>query len=122
MQGSTSHCEDEGKTEILGCMLYSVYAVGGVCCIWCMQYMVYVEFGLCCTLCILYTVVTHDNCQQRFRTVTPGPGLVPSQSIVRLAVCVVSTPEPSTQVQFDSKLPTNLRWAGCQQVAQRVHT
>jgi len=35
-QGSTRNHENEGKTTNLGCMLYSVYAVLGVCCTWCM--------------------------------------------------------------------------------------
>jgi len=37
-------------------MLYSVYAVLGVCCTWCMLYLVYAVLGVCCTRCMLYSV------------------------------------------------------------------
>jgi len=33
--GSTGNCENEGMTDNLGWMLYSGYAVFGVCCTWC---------------------------------------------------------------------------------------
>jgi hypothetical protein len=35
-------------------MLYSVYAVLGVCCSRCMLYSVYDVLGVCCTRCMLY--------------------------------------------------------------------
>jgi len=41
IQGSTCNHENEGKTNNVGCMLYSVYAVLGVCCTQCMLYLVY---------------------------------------------------------------------------------
>jgi len=56
IQGSTHNCEYEGKTDNLGCMLYSVYAVLGVCCTWCMLYSVYAVLGVCCTWCMLYSM------------------------------------------------------------------
>jgi len=37
IQGSTRNRENEGKKDNLGLILYSVYAVHGVCCTWCMQ-------------------------------------------------------------------------------------
>jgi len=37
-------------------MLYSVYAVLGVCCTRCMLYSVYTVLGVCCTRCMLYSV------------------------------------------------------------------
>ena len=37
-------------------MLYSVYAVLGVCCMQCMLYAVYAVLGICCTRCMLYSV------------------------------------------------------------------
>jgi len=72
IQGSTRNHENVGKTNNLGWMLYSVYAVLGVCCTrcmlysvyallsvyctWCMLYVVYAVLGICCTLCMLYSV------------------------------------------------------------------
>ena len=72
IQGSTRNHENERKTNnlwwilysvyaVLGvcctrCMLYSVYAVLGVCCYWCMLYSVYAVIGVCCTRCMLYSV------------------------------------------------------------------
>jgi len=39
-------------------MLYSVYAVLGVCCTWCMLYSGYAVLGVCCTRCMLCSVYT----------------------------------------------------------------
>jgi len=44
IQGSTSNRENDGKTDHLGWMLYSVYA---------------------CTRCMLYSVSTHDYDMER---------------------------------------------------------
>jgi len=49
IQGSTRNHENEGKTNNLGWMLYSVYAV----------------LGVCCTRCMLYSVSTHDHVMER---------------------------------------------------------
>jgi len=49
IQRSTRHHENEEKTNNLGWMLYSVYAVLGVCCTQCMLYLVYTVLGVCCT-------------------------------------------------------------------------
>jgi len=49
IQGSTHNHETEGKTNNLGWMLYSVYAILGVCSSQCMQ----------------YSVSTHDNGMER---------------------------------------------------------
>jgi len=59
--------------------------------------------------------------EQQSRTVTSGPGPGPNLTVAKLAVRVFNKPELSTWVQFKGKLPTRLNWAGCQQVAQRVH-
>ena len=56
IQGSTRSHENEGKTKNLGWMLYSVYAVLGVCCTQYMLHSVYTVLGECCTECILYSV------------------------------------------------------------------
>ena len=45
----TNNRENEGKTDNLGWMLYSVYAVLGVCCTRCVLYLVYALLGVCCT-------------------------------------------------------------------------
>jgi hypothetical protein len=50
----------EGQTFLGGwctrCILYTVYAVFGVCCIWCKVYLVYAVLGLCCAWSMLYSV------------------------------------------------------------------
>jgi len=46
IQGSTRHRENEGTTDNLRCMLYSVYAVLGVCCTRCMLYSVYAALSV----------------------------------------------------------------------------
>ena len=56
IQGSTRNRENEGKTDNLGWMLYSVYTVLGVCCTWFMLYLVYAVLGVYCTRCMLYSV------------------------------------------------------------------
>jgi len=56
IQGSTRNRENDGTTDNLRCMLYSVYAVLGVCCTRCMLYSVYAVLGVCCTRCMLYSV------------------------------------------------------------------
>jgi len=56
IQGSTRNHGNEGKTNNLGWMLYSVYAVLSVCCTRCMLYSVYAVLGVCCTRCMLYSV------------------------------------------------------------------
>jgi hypothetical protein len=43
---STHKGEKEGKTNIVGWMLYSVNAVLGGFCAWCMQYTVYEFLGV----------------------------------------------------------------------------
>jgi hypothetical protein len=44
-------------------MLYSVYAVLGVCCTRSMLYSEYAVLGVCCTRCMLYSVyATHGGC------------------------------------------------------------
>jgi len=53
-QGSTRNHANAGKRKNLRWMLYSVYAVLGVCCTWCMLYLVYAVLGVCCTWCMLY--------------------------------------------------------------------
>jgi len=65
IHGSTPDHENEGKTHNLGWMLYSVYAVLGVCCTRCMLYSVYAVLGVCCTRCMLYSVSTHDHVMER---------------------------------------------------------
>jgi len=49
--GSTHNHENEGKTDNLGWMLYLLYTVFGVCCIWCMLYLVYAVTSVCCIQC-----------------------------------------------------------------------
>jgi len=44
-------------------MLYSVYAVLGVCCTLCMLYSVYAVLGVCCTWCMLYLLNACTRCQ-----------------------------------------------------------
>jgi len=56
IQGSTRIHENEGKMNNPGGILYSVYAVLGVCCTRCMLYSVYAVLGVCCTRCMLYSV------------------------------------------------------------------
>jgi len=73
IQWSTSNHENEGKTNNLGWMLYSVYAVLGVCCTWCMSYSVYAVLSVRCTWCILYLVyvllgVSGSQCQHMIMT------------------------------------------------------
>ena len=46
IQGSTRNHENEGQTNDLGRMLYSVYAALGVCCTRCMLYSVYAALGV----------------------------------------------------------------------------
>jgi len=46
IEGSTFNHENEGKTNNLGSILYSVYAVLSVCCTWCMLYLVYAVLGV----------------------------------------------------------------------------
>jgi len=53
---STPNVENEEITSNLGWILYSVYAVLGVCWTWCMLYSVYAVLGVCCTRCMLYSV------------------------------------------------------------------
>jgi len=52
--GSTCNHENEGKRNTLGWMLYTVYAVHGVC----------------CTRCMLYTVLTLDHGMETSRGMT----------------------------------------------------
>jgi len=49
IEGSTRNHGNEGKSNNLRCMLYSVYAV----------------FGECCTRCMLYSVSTHVHDMDR---------------------------------------------------------
>jgi len=56
IQGSTCNQQNEGKSNDLRCMLYSVYAVLSVCCTRCMLCSVYAALGVCCTRHILYWV------------------------------------------------------------------
>jgi len=56
IQGSTRNHENELKTNNLGWMLYSVYAVLGVCCTRCM-----LVLGVCCTRCQLMIVTWRDR-------------------------------------------------------------
>jgi len=65
IQGSTGDRVHEGMTDNHGCMLYSVYAVLGVCCTRCMVYSVYAVLGVCCSRCMLYSVLTHDHGMER---------------------------------------------------------
>jgi hypothetical protein len=54
IQGSTRNHENERKTNNPGWMLYSVYAV----------------LGVCCTGWMLYSVSTHDHGMERQREMT----------------------------------------------------
>jgi len=65
IQGSTRNREDEGITDNLGRMVYSVYAGLGVWCTWCMLYSMYAVLRVCCSPCMLYSVSTHDDCIDR---------------------------------------------------------
>jgi hypothetical protein len=56
IQMSTCNHENEGKTDNLEWMLYTVYAVLGVCCTGCMLYWVYAVLGVCYPRCMLYSV------------------------------------------------------------------
>jgi len=56
IQWSNRNHENEAKTSNLGWMLYSVYAVLGVCCTQCILYSVYAVLGVYCTRCMLYSV------------------------------------------------------------------
>jgi len=53
-QGSTRDGENTGITENLGCMMYLVYAV----------------LGVCCTRCVLYSVLTDDHGMEKWRKMT----------------------------------------------------
>jgi len=46
IQRSIRNRENEGKTDNLGWMLYSVHAVLSACCTWCMLYWVYAVLGV----------------------------------------------------------------------------
>jgi len=59
--GSTPNHENEGKTNSLGWMLYSVYAVLGVCCTRCMLYSVHTVLCVCCTRCQLMIMAWRDR-------------------------------------------------------------
>jgi len=61
IQGSTPNHGNEGKTTNLGWMLYSVYAVLGVCCTRRMLYSVYTVLGVCCTWCQLMIMAWRDR-------------------------------------------------------------
>jgi len=65
MQGSTRNDENEGKTNNLAWMLYSVDAVLGGCCTRWMLYSVDAVLGGCCTRWMLYSVSTHDHGMER---------------------------------------------------------
>jgi len=56
IQWSFCNHENEGNTNNLRCILYSLNAVFGVCCTWRMLYAVYAVLGVCCTRCMLYLV------------------------------------------------------------------
>ena len=56
IHGSTRNCENEGKTDNLWWILYSVYAVFGVLGTWCMLRSLNAVLGVCCTRCMLYSV------------------------------------------------------------------
>jgi len=51
-------------------MLYSVYAVLGVCCTRCMLYSVYAVLGVRCTRWMLHSVFTRDDGLERYRGMT----------------------------------------------------
>jgi len=53
------------KTDNVGCMMYSVYAVLSVCCTRSMLCSVYAVLGVCCTQRMLYSVLTHDHGMER---------------------------------------------------------
>jgi len=61
IQGSTRNHENERKTNNPGLMLYSVYAVLGVCCTRCMLYSVYVVLDVCCTRSQLMIMAWRDR-------------------------------------------------------------
>jgi len=48
-------------TDNVRCMLYSVYAVLGVCCTRCMLYSVYAVLGVCCTQFRLMMMAWRDR-------------------------------------------------------------
>ena len=54
--GSSFNHENEGKTDNLGCMLYSVYAAPR-----CMLDSVYAVLGVCCTQCQLMIMPWRDR-------------------------------------------------------------
>jgi hypothetical protein len=54
IQDTTRTHNNEGKTNTLWRMLYSVYAVLGVCCTQCRLYLVHAVLGVCCTWGMLY--------------------------------------------------------------------
>jgi hypothetical protein len=56
IKGPTRNRQNERKSDNLGWMLYTVYAVVGVCGTRCMLYSVYAVLGVCCTRCMLYSV------------------------------------------------------------------
>ena len=74
IQGSTCNHENEGKTNNLRWMLYSVYAVLGLClysvyaCTRCMLYSVYAVLGVCCTRCMLVLGVCCTWCELMIMT------------------------------------------------------
>jgi hypothetical protein len=70
IQGSTCNPDNEGRTDYLGWILYSVYAVLGVCCTRCMLYSAYAVLSVCVTRCMLYYVLTHDHEMGREREMT----------------------------------------------------
>jgi len=61
IQGSTRNHQNEGKTNNLGWMLYSVYAVLSVCCTRCMLCSVYAVLSVCYTWCKLMIMTWRDR-------------------------------------------------------------
>jgi len=61
IQGSTHDHENEGKTNNIGWMMYSVYALLGVCSARCILYSVYAVLGKCCTHCQLSIMQWRDS-------------------------------------------------------------
>jgi len=61
IQGSTRNHENEGKTNNLGWMLYSVCAVLGGCCTRWMLYSVYAVLSVCYTRCQLMIMTWRDG-------------------------------------------------------------
>jgi len=53
IQRSPHNHEIEEKTISLGCILYLVYPVLGICYTWCIMYLVYAVVGVYCTWCVL---------------------------------------------------------------------